>query len=36
MSAIQRIACGQVNCYLVTEKEDSISIDTAQSKYKEK
>ena len=36
MTVIQRIACGHVNCYLVTEKGNSILIDTAQSKYREK
>lgn len=36
MAKIQRIACGFVNCYLVTQKDKSILIDVAQTKYMDK
>lgn len=31
MNVVQRIACGHTNCYLVTEKENSVLINTAQT-----
>lgn len=36
MTKVQRIPCGNVNCYIVKEGESSILVDTARPKYRER
>ena len=36
MAKIERIACGMVNCYLLTGEDGSVLIDTGETGYKEK
>jgi glyoxylase-like metal-dependent hydrolase (beta-lactamase superfamily II) len=33
MSTVQRIRCGNVNCYIVSEKDPAILVDTGKEKY---
>ena len=35
MPSIERIPCGYMNCFLVSEGEDTILVDTALTKYRE-
>ncbi len=36
MVDVHRIICGNVNCYIVTDKDKAILIDTGRKKYREK
>ncbi len=36
MSSIERIQCGNGNCYLISEREKAILVDTSRTKFRDK